>query len=169
MAVLTANKQRPVRLPPGGLATAVVKLAGYTNFTSTASAHAVYKGSIVICDVSDTDGYFRAAPLTSSVNAAAGDVFGGIALEKVNVTSSDTADGSKLVTVARNGVWGFPVGSVAITDIGAAAYASDDATITTATANNFWVGHIEDVDATYVWVNIETAFMRMRTPTPATP
>lgn len=160
MAVLTANKQRPVRLPAGGLSTAVVKLAGYTNFSGGSTAHTVYNGSVVVCDVSDTDGYFRACPLSSSVNAASGDIFGGVALEKVAVTSTDTADGSKTVTVARNGVWGFAVGSVAITDIGAAAYASDDTTITTTSTNNFFVGDIEDVDATYVWVNIARAFMR---------
>lgn len=167
MAVLTANKQRPCLLPSGGLTTRSLRLAGYTNFTSTASEHTVYKGSIVICDVSDTDGYFRAAPLTSSVNAAAGDIFGGVALEKVKVTSTDLADGSKKVTVAVDGVWGFPVGSVAITDVGAAAYASDDATVVTATTNNFWVGRIVDVDATYVWVDIAPAAGQLRTPTPA--
>ena len=160
MAVLSANKQRPVRLPVGGLATAVVKLAGYTNFGAGTVAHTVYDGSIVVCDVSDTDGYFRACPLSSSVNAASGDIFGGIALEKVSVTSDDTADGSKVCSVARNGVWGFAKGSVAITDIGAPAYASDDDTITTTSTNNFFVGDIEDVDATYVWVNIARAFMR---------
>lgn len=160
MAVLSTNVQRPVRLPSGGLTTAVVKLAGYTNFGGGSTAHTVYTGSLVVCDVSDTDGYFRACPLSSSVNAASGDIFGGVSLEKIAVTSSDTADGSKLCTVARNGVWGFAVGSVAITDIGAAAYASDDQTITTTSTNNFFVGDIEDVDATYVWVNIARAFMR---------
>lgn len=166
MAVLTADKIRPVRIPPGGLATAELPLAGYTNFTSTASEHAVYKGSIVVCDVSDTDGYFRAAPLTSSVNAAAGDLFGGVALEYVKVTSADTADGSKKVTVARNGVWGFAKGSLAQTDVGATVYASDDTTVASATANNFRVGILEEVDATYAWVNIEPCFLQPRTPVP---
>lgn len=154
MAVLTANKQRPVKMPAGGITTAVRKLAGYTNFGGGSTAHTVYDGSIVVCDVSDTDGYFRAAPSTGSTAAASGDMFGGIALEKVAVTSSDTADGSRVCTVATSGVWGFPVGSVAITDVGADAYASDDATITTTSSNNFKVGRIVDVDATYVWVDI---------------
>jgi len=160
MAVLTSDRQRPVRIPAGGLTTAELKLAGYTNFAGGSAAHTVYKGSLVICDVSDTDGYFRAAPLTSSTNAASGDISGGVAAEQVAVGSADTADGSKKVTVYRNGVWGFPVGGCAITDIGAAAYASDDQTITPTSTNNFFVGYIEDVDATYVWVNIERAFMR---------
>jgi hypothetical protein len=160
MAVLSANKQRPVRIPPGGLNTAEVKLAGYTNFGAGTLAHTVYKGSIVICDVSDTDGYFRACPLSSSVNAASGDIFGGVAAEKVDVTSADTADGSKKCTVYREGVWGFPKGGCAITDIGAPAYASDDDTITPTSTNNFFVGDIVDVDDTYVWVNIARAFMR---------
>lgn len=165
MAVLSANKSRPVRLPAGGLSTAEIRLAGYTNFGSGSTAHSVYKGSVCVSDVSDTDGYFRACPLSSSVNSASGDIFGGIALEKVDVTSANTADGSKKATVARNGVWGFAKGSVAITDIGAAAYASDDDTITTTSTNNFWCGYIEDVDDTYVWVNIERAFMQANSPT----
>ena len=122
MAVLTANKQRPVKIPPGGLETRVLKLAGYTNFADANTAHTVYKGSVVICDQSDTDGYFRAAPATGTTAANAADIIGGVALEKVKVTSSDTSDGSKEVTVAVNGVWGFPVNSIAfsnkLTDIG---------------------------------------------------
>jgi len=149
----------------GGIRTAKVKLAGYTNFAGGSAAHTVYKGSIVVCDVSDTDGYFRACPLSSSTASAGGDIAGGVALEQVAVTSSDTADGSKEVTVARNGVWGFAVGSLAITDIGAAAYASDDDTITTTSTNNYWCGIIEDVDSTYVWVDIEPAFMRLNSAT----
>lgn len=165
MAVLTASKDRPYRLAHGELATEKLPLAGYTNFGGGSTAHTVYKGSVVVCDVSDTDGYFRACPLSSSVNSATGDIFGGIALEKQAVTSADTGDGSVEVTVARNGVWGFPVGSLAQTDIGAPAYASDDATITTTSSNNYWCGIIEGVDSTYVWVNIEPAFMRANSPT----
>jgi hypothetical protein len=161
MAVLTADVQRPVRLPAGGLTWAELKLAGYTNFGAGTLAHVVYKGSLVFCDVSDTDGYFRACPLFSGDVSASGDIFGGVALEHVAVTSADLADGSKKVTVARNGIWAFPVNSIAITDIGAPAYAADDgATITTTSTNNLWIGTIEDIDATYVYVNIAHAFLR---------
>lgn len=159
MAVLSANKSRPYRLAHGELSTAELPLSGYTNFSSGNTAHTVYKGSGVVCDVSDTDGYFRACPLASSVNSAAGDLFGGIAIEKAQVTSADLADGSVRVSVARNGVWGFAKGGLAQTDIGAAAYLSDDDTISTTSTNNYWCGYIEEVDDTYVWVNIEPAFM----------
>lgn len=159
MTVLSNNKQRPCLVPAGGISTAVVRLAGYTNFGSGSTAHTVYHGSIVVCDVSDTDGYFRACPSSASVNAASGDIFGGIAVERVDVTSADTADGAKKCTVARNGIWAFAVGSNAITDIGAAAYASDDDTITTTSTNNFFVGYIVDVDSTYVYVDISHAWM----------
>ena len=165
MAVLTGNKQRPVKLAHGNLATAEIPLAGYTNFGSGSTAHTVFKGSLVCCDVSDTDGYFRAVPLTSSTAMASGDVFGGIAAERQDVGASDTADGSVNLTVFRNGVWGFAKGSPAITDIGAAAYASDDDTITTTDTNNLWVGVIEDVDGTNVWVNIAPAFKRTNSAT----
>lgn len=165
MTALTANIQRPVRIPVGGLATAELRLAGYTNYGAGNLAYTVYEGSPVVCDVSDTDGYFRDTPAGASVNAATGDVCGGIAAERVDVTSADTADGSKKLTVFRNGVWGFPVGGVAITDIGAPAYFSDSNTITTTSTNNFLAGLIEDVDATYVWVNIAPAFMRVNNST----
>lgn len=164
MAILSADKQRPKTISAGmTIAMKSQPLAGYTNFGGGSTAHTVYHGSIIVSDVSDTDGYFRAVPLTSSTAMASGDVFGGVAIEKVAVTSDDTADGSKRVTVARNGIWGFAVGSVAITDIGAAAYASDDDTITTTNSNNLWVGYIEGVDATYVYVDIARAFMRTNT------
>ena len=146
MAVLAANKQRPFRLAHGSLATKELPLAGYTNFAGGSAEHTVFNGSLVVCDVSDTDGYFRAVPLTSSTNMAGGDVFGGVAIEKQKVLAADTGDGSVVCSVARNGVWGFAKGSVAQTDIGAAAYASDDDTIVTATTNNLWVGYIEEVD-----------------------
>ncbi len=161
MAVLANDVQRPVKIPVGGLLTFEVPLAGYTNFGAGTLAHTVYKGSGVICDVSDTDGYGRAAPLSSSVNSASGDIFMGIAAERQSVTSADLADGSKKVLVYRNGLWGFAKGSVAQTDIGAPAYLSDDNTITTTSTNNWFCGTIMEVDDTYVWVDIATAFMRV--------
>lgn len=165
MTVLSANVQRPVRLPVGGIMFDRIALAGYTNFGGGNTAHKVYHGSLMVCDVSDTDGYFRAVPDTSSVNMASGDIFGGISVEYQSVTSSDTADGSKLCQVARDGIWGFAKGSIAITDIGAPAYATDDNTISTTSTNALWCGYIEDVDATYVWVNIAPAFKRANSAT----
>lgn len=165
MAVLTANKQRPVRLAHGELTTMEIPLAGYTNFAGGSAGHTVFKGALMVCDVSDTDGYFRAVPLSSSVNIATTDIFGGIAAERQDVTASDAADGSVTVTVYRNGQWGFAKGGLAQTDIGAPVYASDDDTLTTTDTNNLWVGIIEEVDATYAWVNIEPAFMRLSSAT----
>jgi len=156
MAVMTADVQRPNRgVTPAKVV--ALPLAGYTNFASGSTEHKVYTGGVVVCDVSDTDGYFRACPLSSSTNLASGDIFGGIAVEFVHVTSTNTGDGDKKVSVARDGVWAFPVGAVAQTDVGAAAYASDDQTITTTSTNNLWVGYIEGVDATYVYVDITRA------------
>lgn len=165
MAVLTGNKQRPVRLAHGELTTMEIPLAGYTNFGGGSTAHSVFKGSLLVSDVSDTDGYFRAVPLVSSTAMVSGDVFGGIAAERQDVGASDAADGSVTVTVYRNGQWGFAKGSIAQTDVGAAAYATDDDTISTTSTDALWVGFIEEVDATYVWVNIERAFMRANSPT----
>ncbi len=157
MTVLAVSKDRPVKLPAGGLDTFKLPLAGYTNFASGSTAHAVYKGSLVICDVSDTDGYFRA--IGSGVNAASGDMPGGIAMEEKKVTASDLADGSVWVTVARNGIWGFAQGSIAQTDVGAVAYASDDDTITTTSSNNYVVGRIVGVSDGLVWIDISRTWM----------
>lgn len=156
MTVLSQDKQRPNRGVDHDK-DRLLPLAGYTNFGAGTLTHTVYHGSVVVCDVSDTDGYFRACPLSSSVNSAAGDVFGGIAQENIAVGTGDTADGSKKVTVSVNGEWGFAKGSLAQTDVGAPAYASDDDTITTTSTNNYWVGYITEVDATYVWVDISRA------------
>lgn len=166
MAILSGDKQRPVKLAHGFLSLATVPLAGYTNFGSGSTEHTVFKGSIVICDVSDTDGYFRACPAASTTNAATGDIFGGIAVEKQKVLSGDTADGAVELSVARDGVWGFPVGSIAITDVGAIAYADDDDTVTTTRTAKYLLGMIEGVDATYVWVNIQPFFMQTQTIVP---
>lgn len=137
---------------------ATLPLAGYTNFASGSTAFNCYKGTVLLMDVSDTDGYYR--PHNSegaAVTVANGDIFGGIAMEYQQVTSSNAADGSVTITVARDGVWGFPVGSLAATDGGAPAYMSDDNTVTTTSTNNLWVGFIVKVDATYVWVDISQA------------
>jgi hypothetical protein len=157
MAVLSNSKTRPVRLESGELRKRVYGMAGYTNFAGGNAAHTIYKGSVVVIDVSDTDGYCRACPLSSSTALAAGDIFCGIAAYEESVAAADLADGSKEISVYINGTWGFAVGSLAITDIGAPAYASDDDTITTTSTNNMWVGTIVDVDATYVWVDISQA------------
>lgn len=149
MAVLTADKQRPVRIPPGGLDTRSLPL---DNLNET-----IYKGSVVVSDVSAQDGYFRAMPAATSTAATSGDIFGGIALHQQSITTSDSV-GDYEVTVARNGVWGFDANSgFAITDIGAAVYVSDDDTPTTASLNNLWIGYIDDYDSDYVWVDIEPA------------
>ncbi len=163
MAALSANKSRPVRLPAGGLTLRKLPLAGYTNFGAGSTAHTVYQGCPVACDVSDTDGYFRA--VGSGVTWASGDVFGGIAIEKQTVTSSDTADGSVEVSVNVNGIWGFPIASLAITDIGAAMYVSDDDTVTTSSTNTLWIGYLVNVDATYAWIDISAAAGRANSAT----
>lgn len=152
MTNLTANKQIPVRLPPGGLEMRRVKLAGYTNFGGGSTAFTVYKGAIVMCDVSDTDGYAR--DMDSTVTVATGDIFLGVAAEQVSVTSADTADGSKEMTVFVNGVWGFPIGSLAITDLGATIFADDDNVVTSTATSNLAIGKLVDADASYAWVDI---------------
>lgn len=155
MSALSANKQRPYRAPAGGLTTQLIRLAGYTNYGGGSTAFTVYKGALMMCDVSDTDGYFSPVHGTP----ASGDLFGGIAMERQDVTSSDTADGSVELTVATDGVWAFAKGSLAITDIGAVIYATTDNDIQTSSTNAQAIGVLVDVDGTYAWIDISSKFM----------
>lgn len=160
MTNMTANVTRPHK---GEIEQQRYGLVGYTNYQAGSTAYTVYKGAIMMMDVSDVDGYGQ--PMQSTITAASGDIFLGIAEEKVSITSSDTSDDTKDVLIATSGLWGFPVGSLAVTDIGAPIYASDDTTITTTSTNALWIGTLVNVDATYAWVNIGHAAGRTNTAT----
>jgi hypothetical protein len=127
-------------------------MAGYTNFGAGNLTYTIFKGAVVVCDVSDTDGYVRDAD--SGVNAANTDIFAGIAIERQDVTSNDTADGSVEISCAVNGVWGFPVNGIAVTDLGATIFATDDDLPQTASANKIAIGKLVGIDATYAWIDI---------------
>ncbi len=162
MAVLTQNIQYE-KMGANKLITQ--PMAGYTNFGGGTTAHIIYKGSMCVCDVSDTDGYVRAIPLGSTTNSAGGDVFVGIADEQQKVTSANLADGSVEVSLYINGIWGLAVGSLAVTDIGAPMYASDDQTVTTSSSNNYWVGFLVKVEDSKAWVDISQAVNRVNSAT----
>lgn len=149
MANMSANITRPFK---GEVYHQRYGLVGYTNYQSGSTAYTAYKGAIMMLDVSDVDGY--AQPMVSTITAASGDVFLGIAEEKVSVTASDTADGTKNILIATAGIWGFPKGALAVTDIGAPIYATDDQTITTTSSNALCIGTLVNVDDTYAWVKI---------------
>ena len=164
MTALTKDVQRPVKIPAGGLSTASLPLVGYTNYSGGSADNQIYKGSLVASDVSDADGYYNACG--SIGNSAGGDVFGGVALHSALADSSFTADGSINVTVATTGVYGFAIGSLAVTDIGAPAYAPDDNLVNvTATSDAQWVGTVVEVDSTYIWVDISHATGRVNSAT----
>jgi len=159
MTNLSANVHRPHK---GETEPRQYGLVGYTNYQGGTTTYTVYKGAPMMLDVSDVDGY--AQPMTSSITAASGDVFLGIAAEKKAIASTDAADGAKTILV-ENGLIGFPVASLAVTDIGAPAYMSDTNTVTTTSSNALWIGTIIDVDATYVWVDTRHAAGRTNTAT----
>lgn len=152
MTNLSADFIRPYRIPPGGLRERELPLAGYTNFEGGNATYTIYKGALVMCDASDTDGYFR--PGDSGITVTNTDIFGGVALEQIAITSSNTADGSKKITVAVNGDWGFVKGNVAQTDVGAVIYSTDDTSITTTATAGLAIGILVEVDSTYAWVDI---------------
>jgi len=152
MANMTYSVSRPYKGSPKPLQYGLVN---YTDYQAAAKEYYSYKGAIMMIDIDDVDGY--AQPLQSGITVASGDVFLGIALEEVQVKSTDTTDGDKKIRVATEGVWAFPVGSLTVADIGDLAYASDDQTITVTTTNHLWVGQIVGADDTYVWVDIKLA------------
>lgn len=149
MASLTANINRPVRVPAGGLTTEKVPLDNLDN--------TIYKGAILICDVSAQDGYFR--DHASGITEATGDIFGGVALERVTTTTG-LSDGDKYCTVAVDGVWGFPKGALAQTDIGSIVSATDDNTVAAYGAATLKIGLLVEVDDTYAWVDIAPRALR---------
>lgn len=159
MTNLSANVHRPHK---GETEPRRYGLVGYTNYQGGTTEYTVYKGAPMMLDVSDVDGY--AQPMLAAITAASGDVFLGIAAEKKVISSSETADGT-LDILVENGLIGFPVGSLAVTDIGAPAYMSDSNTVTTTSTNALWIGTIIDVDDTYVWVDTRHAAGRTNTAT----
>ncbi|MHB0874564.1 MAG: capsid cement protein [Anaerolineae bacterium] len=98
----------------------------------------IYKGGLVAIDAT---GY--AVP----AGDVAAHVFMGVALEGATALQS--------VRLYRNGVFNFVAAGMAVTDMGARVYVSDDATVTTTVGNGVFVGRIVKVDsATSVWVDI---------------
>jgi len=162
MTALTANITRKHKSPPGGTHFRALPLIGYTNKAGGDVAHEVYKGSFVFYDANDTEGYRRIV----AANTAAADTVGGIAIERQSVTSEITADAQKYVTVAIDGVWAFPLGSISIADVGKDIYLSDDNVATTTENSNLhlWIGKLASVDATYAWVDIEPACGKLNNP-----
>ena len=106
----------------------------------------VYRGGMVI---RSADGYCDAGADTADVD------FEGVAFEKKD--NSAGANGDLNVRVYKTGMFSFACSGMAITDVGKAAYLSDDQTITLV-PNNVWVGIIQKfVSATEVFVDIEPA------------
>lgn len=67
-----------------------------------------------------------------------------------------------------NGIWGFPIGSIAITDItdiGDPIYVSDDDTATTSSTNTLWIGLLVSIDATHAFIDIAPAAGRTNSAT----
>jgi len=94
---------------------------------------------------------------------AAAEQFAGIAYEFMDNTGG--ASGAKKVRAFTEGDFEVPLASAAITDIGDALYASDDATFTKTSSGNTYVGVIVGyVDASTVIVRINDAFGRTAAP-----
>jgi hypothetical protein len=87
----------------------------------------IYEGSAI----GMTSGYARAL--------VAADKFGGFAMANVTGTA---ADGGILVTVRRHGYIKLPVTDIAVTDWGAAVYASDDGTFLLDPTSNTLIGKL---------------------------
>jgi len=105
----------------------------------------IYAGSIVN---RNSSGYAKPGSDTAS------EVFLGIAQEQVD--NAGGANGAKSVVVRRKGVFELAASGMAITDIGAAVYVSDDQTVAKTTTNSVACGKIAGFrSATSVWVDID--------------
>ncbi|MCK9327153.1 MAG: DUF2190 family protein [Bacteroidales bacterium] len=93
-----------------------------------AASTKIYKGTMVKL----SSGY------AASMTKAASLVFVGIAIEGVD--NSSGAAGDKYVRVARKGIHELALASAAITDIGSAVYALDNATVTKTSTDATQVG-----------------------------
>lgn len=100
---------------------------GDINEFGVKASQVIYVGSAV----GSAGGYARAL--------TAGDTFLGFSLEKVTGTSSD---GGVNVRVRSRGQVQLSVASVAITDIGADVYASDDGTFVLTAGSNTLIGKV---------------------------
>jgi predicted RecA/RadA family phage recombinase len=117
MTTLSANKPRAYE-------------QGNRNELLMIASDIIYEGAAV----GIVSGSGHARPL------AAGDKFAGFA--EATADNSAGAAAAKSVRVIANGLIQLPVGSVAITDIGKAVYASDDDTFTLTATSNSYVGRV---------------------------
>ena len=153
MALMTGDLDRPVRPRSNGLSgRSPLQLVGATN---AGGAYTSYQGAILMADTSLAAGYFRPLQPTGTTAVVAGDVFGGVTAERQHVGSNNTADGVIKQSVIIEGDVAWPVGSFVVGDIGKVVYASDDQTLTLTSTNNLPIGVIANIDADYVWVNID--------------
>lgn len=109
------------------------------------ASETIYKGAFVSLDAGDQFG----APL------AAGEVFIGLALEKV---ASAATNGADTIKVLVGGQFQQALASIAQADIGKVAFASDDNVLTLVKTSNSCVGRIVNVPAT------GTCIVQMKTP-----
>lgn len=153
MTNLSANIHRNTK---GGNLNINVGLVGYTAYQGGNTAYTVYKGAVMMVDVSDVDGY--AQPMRSGITAATGDVFLGFAAEKVTITSADASNGAKRILIEQPDLVKIPIGSLAVTDMGDEIFATDDNTFGTATSG-LAVGTLEYIDADgNAWLNCRTHY-----------
>lgn len=110
-----------------------------------AASTKIYAGSLVCKNAS---GY--AVPGADTANFK----FLGVAMEQVD--NSAGANGDKTVRVRRKGVFRFGASGMAITDLDAAVYVSDDQTVAKTGTNSVACGKIvEFVSATEVGIDID--------------
>ena len=118
MATLTTNMPRAYEL-------------GDDNHIPMIAADIIYEGAAV--GIVSASGHAR--PLTSA------DAFAGFA--KYKVDNSEGAAAAKNIEVVKRGQVELSIASLAITDIGAAVYASDDDTFTLSSSSTVFIGFVK--------------------------
>jgi predicted RecA/RadA family phage recombinase len=108
-----------------------------------APGETVYRGSL--CNV-------NAAGQLQRLQTASGVAFVGMA--EAQLVNAGNAAASALSVVALKGVFGIPVASATVSNIGASVYASDDGTLTLVSTGNTLVGTLVGIENGLTYVKL---------------
>lgn len=116
------------------------------------AAQTVYQGAPLILDASEDTVYLRL--FDSSVTVATGDVFIGIANEKMVVATTDTEADNVIEVYGGNTEVGLKSAVFTDADAGKTVYMSDSGTLTATSTSNLQVGKLARVDDGYAYVQL---------------
>lgn len=111
-----------------------------------------YKGVPLMLDAStDTT---NAVVFTSSITAAAGDAFLGIAAAPFSIATTDSDGDVEVEAYIRGSIVGFPSAVFTLADVGETVWMDDSGTLTKTATANLKIGECFWVEGGYVYVRI---------------